>query len=508
MLKLCCSVVTIFTLLTGPAALDRTTLAAAEISDSVVRIHSSRQSPDFLRPWTKGTARQSTGSGVIIGENRILTNAHVVQYASRLLVQAEQSTKRVPAKVVAFAPGIDLALLELQDESFFAGRPALPLADGIPSLKDTVNTYGFPIGGDQLSITEGIISRIDFSQYFDLTTGLRIQIDAALNPGNSGGPAIADDKIVGLVFSGIPSAENIGYLIPAEEIRLFLDDVKDGAYDGKYKIFEALQSVRNAALRERLKMPEQMGGVLVREPLRNDDNYPLKQWDVITHIGDVALDRQGNVSVNDALRLSFRYMIPRLQKNGSVPLTIFRDASALTIDFPLSVDPHWLIPPLNGQYPRHFIVGPMVFSAATQDLIRALGPRGQSMLAGRRNPLISRRFDIAAFDDEELVVMGARMFPHPIHEGYDQQTFGVVSHINDDEVRNLAHLVKLIRDAEGDFITIKVAGKYESMVYPREELLEITEEILENEGIRYQYSKDLEAIWTGADAETTEVDAP
>ena len=468
---------------------------ADPIRNAVVKIHSSRRPPDFLRPWTKGPLRQSTGSGVIIDGNRILTNAHVVQYSSRLLVQGYQSTERLPAKIVGFAPEMDLALLELEDNSFFENRPPLQLADGIPKLKETVNVYGYPIGGDQLSITEGIISRIEFTRYFDLTPGLRIQIDAALNPGNSGGPALADGKIVGLVFSGIPSAENIGYLIPSEEIRLFLTDLEDGKYNGKYKMLDEMQTVRNSALRKRLQLPADTGGVMIRKIFADRKDYPLEVWDVITKIGDIPLDQEGNVQVEDNLRLSFQYLIPRYQQNGFVPLTIMRDGKELEVQLPLVIDPDWLVKPLKGTYPQHFIFGPIVFSAGSQDLLRTAGPRGEALLASRRNPLIRRRFDLANQDQKELVVMGARMFPHPIHEGYDPQVFAVVKKVNDQPVKGLLDLVKLIRASDGEFIIFELAGNYETLVFPRQEMFNITESILEDEGIRYQYSKELSSAW-------------
>ncbi len=468
---------------------------ADPIRNAVVKIHSSRRPPDFLRPWTKGPLRQSTGSGVVIEGNRILTNAHVVQYSSRLLVQGYQSTERLPAKIVGFAPEMDLALLELEDNSFFENRPPLQLADGIPKLKETVNVYGYPIGGDQLSITEGIISRIEFTRYFDLTPGLRIQIDAALNPGNSGGPALADGKIVGLVFSGIPSAENIGYLIPSEEIRLFLSDLEDGKYNGKYKMLDEMQTVRNPALRKRLQLPADTGGVMIRKIFADREDYPLKVWDVITKIGDIPLDQEGNVQVEDNLRLSFQYLIPRYQQNGFVPLTIMRDGKEIEVQFPLVIDPDWLVKPLKGTYPQHFIFGPIVFSAGSQDLLRTAGPRGEALLASRRNPLIRRRFDLANQDQKELVVMGARMFPHPIHEGYDPQVFAVVKKVNDQPVKSLLDLVKLICASDGEFIIFELAGNYETLVFPRQEMFDITESILEDEGIRYQYSKELSSAW-------------
>src|SRR4029077_5138718 len=114
------------------------------------------------------------------------------------------------------------------------------------------------------------------------TSGLRIQVDAALNFGNSGGPAVSDGKLVGLGFSLIQNAQSIGYLIPVEEIQLFLADIADSKYDGKPQLYDFLQTVENDALRQRLILPAGVTGVMVTEPYRQDPDYPLKEWDVIT----------------------------------------------------------------------------------------------------------------------------------------------------------------------------------------------------------------------------------
>ncbi len=346
-------------------------LAVAQdvVRESVVKIHCTQRLPNFLQPWTKGNTNQISGSGAIIDGKRILTNAHVVLYASRILVQADQSTERIPATVEFIAPGIDLALLKLSDETILNERPALQLADGLPHIKATVNAYGFPIGGDQLSITEGIISRVEYTPFAYGTLGLRIQVDAALNPGNSGGPAVADGKLIGLVVSGIQNADNIGYLIPADEIRMFLDDIKDGKYEGHPSLLDHLQTVENSALRARLGLDSATGGLMVTRLHAKDESSPLHEWDVITHIGDEAIDKQGNIRVGDELRLSFRYLIPKLVKDGKVPVKVFRDGNSNKIELPVQYDNELLIPYLMGKYPPHFIVGPMVFTTASQNCL-------------------------------------------------------------------------------------------------------------------------------------------
>ena len=69
-------------------------------------------------------------------------------------------------------------------------------------------------GGDNISVTGGVVSRVEPTRYVHGAAHLMaIQIDAAINPGNSGGPALMEDKVVGVAFQNLANAENIGYVI-------------------------------------------------------------------------------------------------------------------------------------------------------------------------------------------------------------------------------------------------------------------------------------------------------
>ena len=228
------------------------------------RIFGSIRQPDPFRPWTKGSPHDVTGSGVVIAGKRILTNAHVVNHASQVFVQPDKSSEKLAAKVEAMAPGIDLAVLKLDDESFFDAHPALPIDPKVPTLQQTIFAYGYPEGGTELSITRGIVSRVEFAEYYLQTEGLRIQVDAAINPGNSGGPAVSNGKLIGVAFSKLQRSDNIGYIIPMEEIDLFLTDIRDGHYDGKPVLDINVQNLENDALRARYKLDKKATGVLVR----------------------------------------------------------------------------------------------------------------------------------------------------------------------------------------------------------------------------------------------------
>ena len=108
----------------------------ANVRKSVVKISVDPAPARPVPPLDQGASRpKATGSGVVIAGKRILTNAHVVNYASQIYVQPDKSSEKLAASVVGAAPGIDLAVLKLDDESFFDAHPALPTNPKLPDLK-------------------------------------------------------------------------------------------------------------------------------------------------------------------------------------------------------------------------------------------------------------------------------------------------------------------------------------------------------------------------------------
>jgi S1-C subfamily serine protease len=472
--------------------------ASSAVENAVVKVFSTMRYPDNYKPWTKQAPSESTGTGVIIEGNRILTNAHVVLYASQVQVQANQSGDKIAATVEFISPGMDLAVLKVEDESLFDTRPALPRANTLPEIKDSVLVYGYPTGGTSLSITKGIVSRIEFTAYNFPATGLRIQIDAAINPGNSGGPAVDGEKMIGLAFSRLGGGDNIGYIIPNEEIDIFLKDIEDGTYDGKPSSHDSLQTFENPALRPFLKVDRSVEGMIFsRSDDENVEHYPLKQWDVITHIGDTPIDNQGMIKLGTNLRVHFAYLIQKLAKDNTVPLTIVRAGQSQKVDLPLVTKRPMLMPDLEGAYPEYFVYGPLVFSPATQQFIAGFNNVGAQIgFSARGSPLVLRRSDRPAFEGEELVVVASPFFPHKLSRGYSAPFTGVVKTVNGTTIKNLAHLVGFLRDTKDEFIVIDFYGRgYETLVFPRQELIDSTEDILSDNGVRAQGSPEVLKIW-------------
>jgi S1-C subfamily serine protease len=464
---------------------------AAGPEDSVVRVFASLRLPDPVRPWSKQPPVELMGTGVVIEGKRVLTNAHVVPYASEVFVQAPRGGDRMNARIAAMGFGIDLATLQLEDEAFFRDRPPMARAARRPTANDAVVLMGFPVGGSGLAVSRGVVSRVDYALYNDLTSGLRIQVDAVAGPGNSGGPALVDGKMVGIVFR---RAENAGVVIPNEEIDAFLADVKDDRYDGKVRLVDHFQPLVNESLRKKLGLTRADRGIMVRKPARCDPSYPLREGDVVTSFGPTAVDNEGLVDFEDGLRLPFTALLSRLERAGTVPVHLVRDGKRLESVVPVTREDNRLIKPYVGQYPSYFVHGPFVYSPAYEQALTTYAQGNPLAMVG--SPLSTRETDKTAFPGEELVVVTAPMLAHPITRGYGDPFGQVVKDVDGVPVQNLRHLVELLRDGRGEYLTLRFFGDYsETLVLPRKALEGATAELMAENGIPRRGSSDVMAVW-------------
>jgi S1-C subfamily serine protease len=472
------------------------TAAAAGPEDSIVRVFASLRLPHPTHPWSKQAPVEVMGTGVIIDGNRILTNAHVVLYAGEVFVQPHRGGDRVVARVASVGPGIDLATLTLEDTAFFANRPPIPRATKRPVGNDPVVLLGFPVGGTGLAVSRGVVSRIDFAPYDDQTQGLRIQVDAVAGPGNSGGPGLVDGKMVGLVFR---RAENVGYIIPEEEIVAYLDDIKDGRYDGKLRVIDRFQSLENEALRKQLGLSRTDRGIMLREPGRTGASYPVRAGDVVTRVGSAAVDNEGMIDFGDNLMLPFTALIPHLAHEGRVSVELIRDGKPMEASMVVTRDDDRLIKPYRGQYPSYFVHGPLVFSPAIEEALPVYA-RG-SPVAMLGSPLVRRDGDRAAFPGEELVVVTAPMMAHSITRGYADPFGQVVRDVDGIPIKNLRHLVEVLRNGRGEYLTIRFFGDVsETLVFSRKAMEDVTPELMTENGIPRRGSEDVMAVWTARSA--------
>ena len=334
---------------------------------SVVRIYASSQAPDYEIPWQAGPTISGTGSGVVIGPGRVLTGAHVVADATFLQVQKVSDPDKMVAKVVAINHDCDLALLGVDDPRFMDGVEPEQLG-GLPRLRDRVSVVGYPVGGEEISITEGVVSRTEVQRYsHSERMALAITVDAAINSGNSGGPVFMDDHVVGIAFQTLSDAENIGELVPAPLIAKFLEGVESGREPRLPGLGISTQSLENPLLRKRAGLAEGMSGVLVVSVEYGGSSWgTIEPGDTLLAIGGYAVANNGTIRYQDRFRTRFDVVLGDHHVGDVLPIELCRGGKKRQTEVKLA--PYRALVP-RSQYEH----GPIVF--------RLRGPRVPAVVA-------------------------------------------------------------------------------------------------------------------------------
>lgn len=480
-----------FTFFFAKVLLDYATAADFK-TDSVVKVFATRNTIDYVNPWQSRGIQEITGSGCIIQGNRILTNAHVVNQNTFIQVRRESSQKKYIAKIETVGNDCDLAILRVEDPEFFKG--VLPLEIGeLPNLQDTVTVIGFPMGGDKLSITQGVVSRMEGMDYINSNQPLLgVQIDAAINPGNSGGPAINNGKIVGIVMQGISDSQNIGYIIPTPVIDHFLKDFKGGQYAGFPYLGIHFSNTENKALRKYYGVANDAGGVLVDSvlPFSSADGF-LNEGDIILEVNGVAISDDGTFAFRDNERFDMVHLV-NMQKIGETAvLKIQREGKMIIVKVSLKPISHLVKIANYSEKPSFCIYGGLIFTVLNTDLINLLGANDNlpplsflyySMGSGGLNE--KRK--------NEIVVL-LKVLPDEINIGYHGRGFEIITKVNGKEFDSFKQFVKLIEDAQGENIVFENEDKGK-IILSCKDIDKITQDIIRRNNIPNQFSDDV-AQW-------------
>jgi len=353
------------------AAPDLETLRA-----SVVQVFVMSQGEDYAMPWRRPSPSGSNGTAFCIAPGMLLTNAHVVSDAKVLRVKRADRTDWHEARVLFAGHDCDLAILGVDDKRLWEGMQPLEIGK-TPSIQSTVAVVGYPIGGNKLSITEGVVSRIEVRTYTHSggDAHLAIQIDAAINPGNSGGPVMQDGRVVGVAFQGQFFSQNIGYMIPPSVIRHFLKDIEDGHYDGYPELGIYKADLQNDALRDYLGVPAGETGVLALKATPYASCVGLiERDDVLTRIDNIPIENDGSVRI-DGEFYDFTHVVEEKQIGETVKRTVRRKGELMEIPVKLKAWGARMSPSiLYDQSPEYLVLGGYVFVPLTANYMAATRP--------------------------------------------------------------------------------------------------------------------------------------
>jgi len=433
-----------------------------DIEKSVVKIYSAKQSYSFEEPWKSNSISRSTSTGFVIANKRIITNAHAVSNCRYLQVRFGNSSKKINAEVEFISDDYDLAILKFVDEKELPELSPLEFESSL-NLKDKIVVYGYPMGGDKLSITEGIISRVQRSKYtFSQKTFTVIQTDAAINPGNSGGPIIKGDKVIGVAFQGIIGSSNIGYAIPSHIVNHFLNDIKDGVYEGIPTLGIKVLNLESSIHRKMLGMNEDETGILVKEVADYSSlNEIIEKNDVILKIDNKEVGVDGSIEFSDNSRIGLGYILEHKKYGDDIKLEVLRGGKRLVKTIRLIeqkktgvVDSYQ-----SNALPSYYITSGFIFEKLSVNYLNKY-LKANRIPRNSPNDLI-KLLEVAPDSLDEIVFI-VSVLPDLSNEGYQNLRNVGISKVNGVKVQNFNQFIKLLKkeryavltDLNGDQIVI------------------------------------------------------
>jgi S1-C subfamily serine protease len=409
----------------------------------------------------------------------------VVADQAFLEVQRYGERKRYIAKVYAVSHQADLALLKVEDQAFIKG--VVPLRFGtLPEVEQKIVVYGYPMGGSTLSATIGVVSRVEHHVYAHSGESfLAVQVDAAVNPGNSGGPALSDGRIVGVVMQVITKSQNIGYLVPVTMVKHFIDDMKDGHCDGFADLGLGTQKLENPTMRRYYGLDENITGKLVNKIVYDSPAVGiLKEGDILTAVDGHSIENDGTVEFRQHEYTDFYYFVDAHQIGERVTFDIIRDKKPMQVEVPLTMtgDDMYLVKTTRyDQMPTYVIYGGYVFSPLTRNLIRATSRNRLklSCLAGKWQEK----------ERDEAVVL-LKVLASDISRGDNEFGMWPIEKINGKPFKNFKAFFQMMEQTEAPYYLLEDEDG-NKVIIDRAEAGKREKAILKKYNIEYDRSEDL-----------------
>ena len=434
--------------------------AANGVAASVVYIQVFRAGYDWSQPWQQEPVGGVSGSGFLIEGGRIVTNGHVIADARQVLVRRPDQASPYVASVEAAGDDCDLAVLRVSDPAFAKGLRPLRFGP-LPRAGTRVNTYGFPLGGQDVSSTAGIVSRIESRGYVHSGADqhLVVQTDAAINPGNSGGPVVQDGRVVGVAFQGFPGADNMGFFIPIPIVHHFLANLRDGRYDGFPDSGLSTTSLLSPAYRRERGLPPGRQGVAVdRVAPGGTAENAVKEGDVLLSVEGYPIADDGTIKLGDA-RVTYEHAIDMLQVGDRAHFTVWRGGKELRVEAPARrIARYDKNRNRYGIAPDYVVYAGLVFMKLEVELLKTLG-RGWPQSANR--DLVWHQLFREAEDPQEAdreVIVLTRVLRHAVNSQMSLNTPVGVEKINGQTIRSLADVTKAFSANHDRFHTIELEG--------------------------------------------------
>ena len=451
-----------------PAAAPAAELAAigsGALRASVVSVRVTGQDWNWRAPWEKQAPWTRTVTGLVVPGHHILATS--TAFGNPLLVEAQKlgSEARSVARVELVDHEGPLALIEVDDPSFWEGLEPLPL-DTRASAEGTVLILRWQRTG-LLDAYPGTLRQVRSGRHgLSQTSLLTIDVASTAEGLGESEVVIAKGKVAGLVTGRSGDAYSA---LAAPVLSQFLSEARAGDWRSFARAGLAWQDLTNPALRASLGLaPGETGIRLTRVLPHGSAGGVLRPGDVLLELGGVKLDPTGYYEHP----LYGRMMFPLLFTDGrhpgdSMPVKVLRDGQRLDLTLTLrAMRPEQdRVPPyVFGRGPEYVIVGGFVFQELTRQYLASWGDWA------RRAPprllvAIDRDNDEEAGGAPRRIVLLSSVLPDTANLGYQELRDQIVEHVNGRPIANLQDLRKAFAAPAGGFHVVDfLAGQAASRV--------------------------------------------
>ena len=398
-------------------------------------------------------------------------------------MRKEGDSKKYKAVVKFTSEEYDLALVEIEDKSFFKGTVPLKLGT-LPEIQEKLTVYGYPLGGDKLSTTQGIVSRMEHNTYTLTNRKFLIgQTDAAINSGNSGGPVVSKGKVVGVAFAGLNSADNIGYFIPVNILNNFLEDIKDGKYDGSPLLGLEWLELESPSHRRMLGIEDKTGGILIKKVFKNSPfEGVLQKNDVLMKLDNYPVEYDGTIEFRKNEKTDFSYVNQQKKYGDNLSYEIIRDKKTKTGQVKLEKKDikYTVVTEVTIETPPSYMVyGGLLFEPLTSNYMAGVIEKLGSVYD--REELYK--------DYKELVVL-VRVLPFDVNLGYTDAVNQIIVKVNGEKYKDFKDFAQKVKNVKSGFIIFE-NDNGDEIVLDVKEVEEQREALMQNYNISSDMSDDI-----------------
>jgi S1-C subfamily serine protease len=434
-------------------------IAPVEQKGSVVRVNSTNQSYDFVRPWSKDAPFSRRGLGILLDGGKILVTAELVANSDYIELERADGGEKATAKVDVIDYEANLATLTAEDPHFLSGMQPLGLTTDVKT-GDELSVLQLESNGTPVS-AKALVTSVEVGKYALEDSGylmFRMSCPLQFRENSFTLPIVKGNKLAAYLMRYDSRSQTID-AISSPVINHFLAESRHHPYRGFPRAGLDFSSTRDPQLRRYLKLQDSDGGVYVN---RVEQDGPaakggVQEGDVLVSIVDKQVDPDGNYLNPLYGKVSITHLTTTEAYAGqSVTMTVIRNGQRKQLNIELfrkAPEDYAIEPYTIGKQPRYYILGGLVFEELTRDYLREWGANWLKDAPQRL--VYYDRYQSELFPEKRKIVFLTQILPTQETVGYEQLNNLVVAKLNGRQILNLNDFAEAAKNPIGGFHKIE-----------------------------------------------------